>query len=327
MLNFTHFNSLIQVIKHFSSEKNCYSFLTHQRWKDGVVRCPYCGSTHIAHRNDSKQPYRCEKCNRSFSVLVGTIFENTKLPISKWIIGMYLISSHKNGISSVQLAKDIEVTQTTAWYMLHRVRTLMKQDEDRKLSGDIECDEMYLGGRETNKHNNQKTEKTQGRSTKTKTPIFGMVETTKYIDEKGNPRIHTYARVQMVSDCKSKTLINIIENNVANGSNITTDELGVYCAIDRSKKQYNHAVVCHKDREFTNKEGFTTNRIEGFWGGFKRMVFGTYHMVNRSYLSRYIDESAFRYNTKELTEGQRFELMFDIAFGKKCQYCEVKMVS
>ena len=84
-------------------------------------------------------------------------------------------------------------------------------------------------------------------------------------------------------------------------------------------------MVCHKDKEFTNKDGFTTNRIEGFWGGFKRMVFGTYHMVNRSYLSRYIDESAFRYNTKELTEGQRFELMFDIAFGKKCLYCNVKM--
>lgn len=129
----------------------------------------------------------------------------------------------------------------------------------------------------------------------------------------------------MVSDCKSKTLINIIENNVANGSNITTDELGVYCAIDRSKKQYNHAVVCHKDREFTNKNGFTTNRIEGFWGGFKRMVFGTYHMVNRSYISRYIDESVFRYNTKEMSEGERFKLMFDIAFRHCCDYSQVRL--
>ena len=238
---------------------------------------------------------------------------------------MYLISSHKNGISSVQLAKDIEVTQTTAWYMLHRVRTLMKQEDDRQLSGEVECDEMYLGGRETNKHNKLKTENTQGRSTKTKTPIFGMIETTHSVDEKGNPCIHTYARVQVVEDCKSKTLINIIENNVENGSSITTDELGVYCAIDRSDKQYYHAVVCHKDKEFTNKEGFTTNRIEGFWGGFKRMVFGTYHMVNKNYLSRYIDESVFRYNTKKLTEGQRFELMFAIAFGKRCQYSEVKV--
>lgn len=324
MLNFNNFNSLVQVIKHFSNEANCYSFLKHQRWSDGIVRCPYCGSTHIAHRNGAKQEYRCEHCNKSFSVLAGTIFENTKLPISKWMIGIYLISSHKNGISSVQLAKDIEVTQTTAWYMLHRVRTLMKQDEERMLSGNVECDEMYLGGRETNKHNHQKVEGTQGRSTKTKIPIFGMVETSYTVDADDKPHIHTYARVMRVKNCTAKTIMGILENNVASGSYITTDELGVYAAIERSEKGYYHAVVCHKDREFTNKEGFTTNRIEGFWGGFKRMVFGTYHMVNKSYLPRYIDESVFRYNTKEMSEGDRFELMFQIAFSNICHYDKVK---
>jgi hypothetical protein len=116
----------------------------------------------------------------------------------------------------------------------------------------------------------------------------------------------------------------ILENNVASGSYITTDELGVYSAIDKSENGYYHAIVCHKDREFTNAEGFTTNRIEGFWGGFKRMVFGTYHMVNKSYLPRYIDESVFRYNTKEMSEGDRFELMFQIAFSNICHYDKVK---
>lgn len=240
---------------------------------------------------------------------------------------MYLISSHKNGISSVQLAKDIEVTQTTAWYMLHRVRTLMKQDEERMLSGNVECDEMYLGGRETNKHNKQKVEGTQGRSTKTKTPIFGMIESYRYMDDNGIKRINTYARVMRVENCTTKTIMGILENNVASGSHITTDELSVYGAIDKSEKSYYHAVVCHKDREFTNKEGFTTNRIEGFWGGFKRMVFGTYHMVNKSYLPRYIDESVFRYNTKEMSEGDRFKLTFQIAFGKKYSWNQVRMIS
>ena len=322
--NFNRFNSLFDLVSYFCTEEKCEKFITANRWGDDVV-CPYCGHHHCYTRTDGR--FKCRECNSNFSCKVGTIFDNTKISLRKWFMAMYLISCHKKGISSVQLAIDIKVSQKTAWNMLQKIRILFKQDDSVALEGEVECDEMYLGGRETNKHNNQKTEKTQGRSTKTKTPIFGMVETTKYIDEKGNPRIHTYARVQMVSDCKSKTLINIIENNVVNGSNITTDELGVYCAIDRSKKQYNHAVVCHKDREFTNKDGFTTNRIEGFWGGFKRMVFGTYHMVNRSYLSRYIDESAFRYNTKELTEGQRFELMFDIAFGKKCSYVDVKLAS
>ena len=128
-----------------------------------------------------------------------------------------------------------------------------------------------------------------------------------------------------VENCTTKTIMGILENNVECGSYITTDELGVYAAIDRSEKNYHHAVVCHKNREFTNNEGFTTNRIEGFWGGFKRMVFGTYHMVNRSYLPRYIDESVFRYNTKEMSEGDRFELMFQIAFGKKCSWNQTKI--
>jgi transposase-like protein len=203
----------------------------------------------------------------------------------------------------------------------------MKQDEERMLSGNVECDEMYLGGRETNKHNKRKTEGTQGCSTKTKTPIFGMVETSYTTDVNDNPQVHTHVRAMRVEACNAQTIMGIIEDNVAPGSCITTDELGVYNAIDRSGNRYYHSVVCHKDKEFTNKEGFTTNRIEGFWGGFKRMVFGTYHMVNRSYLPRYIDESVFRYNTKELTEGQRFELMFDIAFGKKYSWSQVRNVA
>lgn len=324
MLDYSNFDSLVQVIKHFSSEANCHSFLKRRRWPDGIVRCPYCGSVHIARRNGYRQEYRCVQCNRSFSVLAGTIFENTKLPISKWLIGMYLVSSHKNGISSVQLAKDIEVTQTTAWHMLHRIRTLMKQDEERILSGKVECDEMYLGGRETNKHNTRKTKGTQGRSTRTKTPLFGMVETSYEKDTENKPRIHTYAKVWRVQDCKANTLMGIIENHVAAGSSVTTDELGVYGAVERSVKGYFHSVVCHKEREFS-KNGFSTNRIEGFWGGFKRMIFGTYHMVNRSYLPRYIDESVFRYNTKELAEGGRFELMFAIAFGKKCSWNQARL--
>lgn len=325
MLNFGNFNSLVQVIKHFSSESNCYKFLKRQRWANGIVVCPYCGSIHIAHRKHSKQEYRCSSCNKSFSVLVGTIFENTKLPISKWIIGMYLISSHKNGISSVQLAKDIEVTQSTAWYMLQKVRTLMKQDEERKLSGNVECDEMYLGRRETNKHQRRKTIGTQGRSKKTKTPIFGMVETRHTYDEKGKTTVQTYSHIQCVPDCTSKTLMSIIENHIENGSHITTDELNVYDKIEESDNNYTHSTVNHKDQEYVLL-GYSTNRIEGFWAGFKRAIFATYHIVQKWHLQKYVDEAAFRYNTSALSEGERFRLMFDIAFKQACKYEIIRAV-
>ena len=167
-----HFNSLISLVNHFNNDKRCRDFITEQRWGKAVV-CPFCGCTHIYECGNGDNQFKCAHCHKRFSCLVGTIFENTKLPLQKWFMAMYLISSHKKGISSRQLSRDIDVTQKTAWFILHKIRTLFTQ-EDVVLDGVVECDEMYLGGRETNKHDSKKTEKTQGRSTKTKTPIFGM---------------------------------------------------------------------------------------------------------------------------------------------------------
>lgn len=212
---------------------------------------------------------------------------------------MYLISCHKKGISSVQLATDIHVTQKTAWYILHKVRTLYKQDDNVQLYGLVECDEMYLGGRETNKHESKKTAKTQGRSTKTKTPIFGMtmVWKTEDVNEltgEVNEKTHTYEVAMKVQDTKASTLIPIINHFVAEGSTIVTDELSAYNALD--SKKYNHVFVRHGEKEFV-VGCYSTNGIEGFWGHFKRMVFGTYHFVSKAYLERYIDEAVFRFNT------------------------------
>ena len=239
---------------------------------------------------------------------------------------MYLISCHKKGISSVQLATDIHVTQKTAWYILHKVRTLYKQsDSDNNLHGVVECDEMYLGGRETNKHLSKKTEKTQGRSTKTKTPIFGMamIWNTKERNAKGENywKKHSLVNAVKVEDAKASTLIPIIEQFVADGSTIVTDELSAYCSLD--KKKYNHVFVRHGKKEFV-VASYSTNGIEGFWAHFKRVVFGTYHFVSKSYLERYIDEAVFRFNTKEMKESDRFSYMFSKAIGT-CYYKDVKI--
>ena len=184
---------------------------------------------------------------------------------------------------------------------------------------------MYLGGRETNKHDSKKTEKTQGRSTKTKTPIFGMtmVWKTEDVDKETSEvreKTHTYAVAKKVADTKAATLIPIIEHFVAEGSTVVTDELSAYNGLG---KKYNHIFVRHGEREFT-VGSYSTNGIEGFWGHFKRVIFGTYHFVSKAYLERYIDEAVFRFNTKEMKEADRFFLMFEKSIGK-CSYEDVKM--
>ena len=214
----------------------------------------------------------------------------------------------------------------TAWFILHKIRTLFAQ-EDVVLDGVVECDEMYLGGRETNKHDSKKTEKTQGRSTKTKTPIFGMTmvwKTEQVNIDTGEVKVktHTYEVAKKVADTKAATLIPIIEHFVAEGSTVVTDELSAYNGLD---KKYNHIFVLHGEREFT-VGSYSTNGIEGFWGHFKRVIFGTYHFVSKAYLERYIDEAVFRFNTKEMSESERFAHMFKKSIGKR-SYEDVKMAA
>ena len=168
-LELQHFNSLISLANHFNSDKRCRDFITEQRWH-GEVSCPFCGCKHVYTCSNGDNQFKCAECHKRFSCLVGTIFQNTKLPLQKWFMAMYLISSHKKGISSHQLARDLDTCQKTAWFILHKVRTLFTQNDSIALDGEVELDEMYLGGRETNKHDSKKTEKTQGRSTKTKLP-------------------------------------------------------------------------------------------------------------------------------------------------------------
>ena len=321
MVSLSHFNSIFELTSYFNSEDKCKRVIRDSRWEKGDVICPFCGAHHCVERKDGR--YRCNHCKQNFSVLVGTIFENTKISLRKWFLAMYLISCHKKGISSVQLATDIHVTQKTAWFILHKVRTLFTQ-EDVELSGVVECDEMYLGGRETNKYKTKKTKGTQG-GAKTKTPVFGM--TMKWKTEDVNTKtgeitekVHTYEVAQRVKDTKASTIVPIIRHFVADGSTVVTDESSIYSGLSA---YYNHVFVCHGNKEFT-VGSFTTNGIEGFWGHFKRVVFGTYHFVSKTYLDRYIDEAVYRFNTKEQSESQRFGYMFSKAIGN-CYYCDVKM--
>ena len=299
-INFAQFDSLLQIADYFNTEDKCKAAIAQQRWGDGAAVCPYCGGTHTHLCKDGR--YICKDCQNKFSVTVGTIFENTKISLRKWFMAMYLISSHKKGVSSCQLARDIKVTQKTAWFILHKVRGLYGLTDEIELDGEVEMDEMYLGGRETNKHESKRTEGTQGRSTKTKTPIFGMLERDGKVV------------AMKVEDTKGATLMPIVGQFVKEGTVTYTDEANIYNKL--SENGYEHLFVNHRKREFVRAKDIHTNGIEGFWAHFKRVVFSTYHMVSKDYLQRYIDEQLYRWNTRDEKASVRFHDMF----AKACKH-------
>lgn len=309
-ISFAKFNSLIQIADYFNTEDKCKQAIAQERWGEGNAVCPYCGCTHTYMTAEGR--YICKDCAKHFSVTVGTIFENTKVSLRKWFMAMYLVSSHKKGVSSLQLSRDIKVTQKTAWFMLHKIRGLYGQSDSVSLNGEVEMDEMYLGGRETNKHESKRTEGTQGRSTKTKTPIFGMVEREgKVIAMK-------------VENTQGATLMPIVSQFVESGSTTYTDEASIYNKLEQNG--YNHVFVNHGQREYVRAKDIHTNSIEGFWAHFKRVVFSTYHCVSKDYLQRYIDEQVYRWNTREESASYRFDDMFSKAC-KHFDYTDVLALS
>lgn len=314
MIDFSQFDSLYAMALYFNNEQTCRNAIVESRWGFGKTQdvvCPYCGQHHCTARKDGR--FRCNHCKRNFSCRVGTIFEDSNLSLMKWFMAMYLISSHKKGVSSCQLARDIKVTQKTAWYMLHKVRSLYAQDDCDTLSGEIECDEVYIGGMEKWKHQSMKTPHTQGRSTKTKTPVFGMLERSEIINKKGEKEFMSYVHAIVVENTNGSTLLPLVEQFVEEGSTIFTDELNAYNHL--TDCGYEHRICNHGALQFVCDGGVYTNNIEGFWSHFRRMITGCYHDVSDEHLQSYIDEACFRWNTRKASQSERFQSMFETSIG------------
>lgn len=320
MINFAKFNNIISLTSYFNTKEKCQQAIIESRWSDGDVVCPYCGAHHCSKRGDGR--FRCNHCLKNFSCLVGTIFENTKLPLIKWFVAMYLISSHKKGISSHQLSRDLDITQASAWYMLQKIRLLYPQSDAEAFEGTVECDEVYIGGKEKWKHKSMRTPHTQGRSTKTKTPVFGMMERTYIEDEKGDIVPMSYVHAFVVEKTDKATLQPIIKQFVAEGSTVITDELNAYNGLN--KLGYDHAIVNHGAEQYADGDIFT-NTIEGFWSHFRRMITGCYHDVSDEHLQQYIDEAVYRWNTRKMDESERFAHMFAKSIGLIVRWSEVKL--
>lgn len=279
------FHSLLHMIDTLHTEEDCREYLEDMRWHGEPV-CPHCGSISKHHyklkqNGEFKGLYKCKDCRERFTVRIGTMFEGSHVPLKKWFYAIYLFLAHKKGISSVQLAKDIDVTQKTAWFMLSRIRVNLK-DDDANFDDFTQVDETYVGGK------GKKGQ--QGRSLKKKTPVMGLLSAGL-----------VHARV--IPNTTKKVLQAIIDELVSPGSVIISDEWGGYNDVE---KRYIHEVVKHKIYEYVNKKGFHTNGIEGFWSQLKRGIIGIYHLVSRKHLPKYCKEFVYRYNTRKITDGERF---------------------
>lgn len=285
------FNSILELINTFHNEQVCIEHLETLRW-NGKVISPFDPESKVYTCKGNK--YKCKNTGKYFNVRTGTMFDNTKIELQKWFLAIWLITSHKKGISSLQLSRDLKITQKTAWFMLHRIRACFGLDKDTELSNEVEIDETYIGGKNKNRHQSKKVKNSQGRSTKDKTAVVGMVE-------RGGKII-----ARKVDSVKYSALKPIIEKNVTKGSTVYTDE---YRAYKGFSKHYTLLAVNHNTGNFVIGEAHT-NTIEGFWSLLKRSIVGIYHSVSEKHLQKYIDGASFRYNTRDLNEAQRMNVLF-----------------
>jgi transposase-like protein len=300
--------TLQEAIVYFSDFDNCQKFVAELRWADGKVRCPSCGSEEVTYLAAARV-WKCyEKHPKAkFSLKVGTIMEDSALGIDKWLTAMWLIVNCRNGISSCEIARDLGITQKSAWHMAHRIRFALHHGSFEKLSGHVEVDETFIGGKARNMHLAQRRRRITGTGTKDKTAVMGILE-------RGGK-----VRTVVVPNRKKHALQAEVRKHVQAGAALYTDALLSYDGLagDYAHKVVDHAVEyvsgpCH------------TNGLENFWSLLKRGISGTYVSVEPFHLFRYLDEQAYRFNNrKDMNDFDRFKLAASQIVGKRLTWNEV----
>ena len=287
--------SIIDLIKAFPTEQSCIDHLELLRWNGNVVS-PFDSTSKVYDCKGNR--YKCKETGKYFNVKTNTVFDNTKMDLQKWFMAIWLVTSHKKGISSLQLGRDLGITQKSAWFMLQRIRNCfgLNDDNNEKLQGEIEIDETYVGGKAQNRSMKIRADKTEETKEKyRKSAVLGMVE------RGGN------VRAMHVSNATELSLLPPLVNNIAFGSTIYSDELKSYKKLERV---YDHKTVMHSGNEYIRGR-VSTNTIESFWALLKRGIYGIYHFTSKKHLQFYVDEFVFRYNSRKITESQRFNLLLN----------------
>jgi transposase-like protein len=295
--------STFQLFEMFPDQETARTYLEGRLWPNGP-RCPVCGmGERITERTGGF--YRCNQCKEDFTVRTGTIFERSHVPLHKWIYAMYLLVTARKGISSMQLSKEIGITQKSAWFVLHRLREACGGPNLRKLAGIIEIDETFVGGKEANKHEHKKLH--AGRGAIGKTPVLAMRERdgrTVATSIKGTDR---------------EAIEEAVYKNVAIGSTLHTDESSSYNGI--GAVFYKHDTVNHSQGEYV-RDDVTTNGVESVFAVMKRGIYGVYHHTSKKHLDRYVDEFAFRLNEGNVKNHTltRLDSFVDGVAGKRLTY-------
>lgn len=315
MKNETLPETLREAIIYFADEERAFKFMCALRWPDGNVCCARCGSQRVSFLS-TRKVWKCLECKKQFSAKVGTIFEDSALPYSKWFPAFWMIVNAKNGISSCELARAIGVTQKSAWHMLHRIRLAMQDGSIMKMSGHVEADETFIGADARKMNNKQKAKRREvfGDS-KTgpaaRTPVQGLLE-------RGTRDQVSRVKLKVLQNVKRPALQGTVREYVLKGSAIYTDAAPAYTGLC---DEYTHQVVDHA--VCYAKGHVHTNGLENFWSLLKRTIKGTYVSVEPFHLFRYLDEQAFRFNERKQDDKTRFLKGIRGVIGKTLRYAKL----
>ena len=297
--------SLPRLFKMFPNDAAAEKWFFKQRWKGGLkaMRCPYCECRNVAvSETHPTMPYRCYDCKRFYSLKTGTVMQGSKLGYQKWVIAMYVMTTNLKGVSSTKLARDLDVTQKSAWHMVHRIRESFADKSD-VFGGPAEVDETFIGGKDRNRHE-WKVE--EGRGPKGKTAVVGIKDR-----ESGK------VAAEVVETADKETLQGFVEVNTEVDATVYTDEAAAYSGIAR-----NHEAVKHSVKEFVRGQAHT-NGIESFWANLKRGYVGVYHHFSRKHLQRYINEFAGRHNDRPLDTIDQLRNIARGMVGKRLRYADL----